>query len=450
MLAENSIVFDHYADNTGLLVASGLCFKMPEANLEVCFQEDNDIVVDLLVPELRDQGFWERSYLPQLEEGPWVLAGFSRFLFLGLPPSLTINQERVGSEEDAHSLITHIAYLLPWGALSLYSSEEPKFVDLIRKEVSYRDFPPLIHANYVSLIGSQFGSAELNERHAVRPVVVDDKGCVKLQGMAETRTRIRGAMGHHLTEIHRLGEELQKAHPAFSDNEPLNGILSQITDMKEALVANRLEEVVRGIKKLRSLMMYAQMRNVVFPGNDADDYPNREVLEVLMRSYSDLAAHIRGALNNFVDAERGVEGAFEMGVAHYRNVLRYLHEDQWDRLASGKGPWEAIRQMRLAAALHLAQDSVAHCVHWDEKESNICQEYVSVNLFGLGTLHTTENDRIKTEEGEWKETNQRAVSLSYRIRELSHMTEEYLAFHGQSFDQVKNEFLGHYWPEAPR
>ncbi|MDO8461871.1 MAG: hypothetical protein Q7S98_03310, partial [Deltaproteobacteria bacterium] len=294
MFSDNTIVFDLYASNTALLVGSGLCYQMEDAGLQVCFQEDDDIVVDLTHPELRGKGNWDKSYLPQLEEGPWVLSGIRRLLFLGLSPSWTIDEKLVTPDEDGHSLITAVAYHLPDGGCGLLGQEDPDFVVMMRREVGYCDYPPMRTASYVSLLANQFRSAELNERHAVRPIVRDGAtGSVKLQGMPETRFRIRKKMKEHLDEIHRTTGLLAQNLPILSEADKLQQFLSKLTKMKEALAANRLPEVVQGIKDLRSVLRYAQESDIIFPNGDSDQYANKEVLEILTKDYNQMAQEIR-------------------------------------------------------------------------------------------------------------------------------------------------------------
>ncbi|MDO8461486.1 MAG: hypothetical protein Q7S98_01355, partial [Deltaproteobacteria bacterium] len=211
------------------------------------------------------------------------------------------------------------------------------------------------------------------------------------------------------------------------------------TKMKEALLANHLPEVVQGIIDLRSVLRYAQESDIVFPNKDSNQYANKEVLEILMKDYNQMAQEIRLALADFEKAKKGDTQALASGVVHYKNFLRYVREEYWNGLASGLGPLRALRELRLAAALHLGQDSVAHCRQWEGKRGDVCQEIVAVNLFGWGTLHDKDDDRIEREDGSWKPATQLAVAISFQIRKLSHTA-------GELFEEKKKAFLDRFWP----
>ncbi|MBI4411944.1 MAG: hypothetical protein HY541_05620 [Deltaproteobacteria bacterium] len=435
---------------------------MPETLLSMNFSEDGGIIIDFIDSRLHSQV--NGGFLSQLASGPWQLPYWKAWLMTLRSPEKTLNLKIVTPEEDGHAPITHAALT----SLKTYLGLSEEDASVLPREVSFRDIPPLVHGNYVSLLAGYFRMTENTSRHALRTVEFDpETGRVTLQSQEETQAGIRESLDIHLSEINRINRALGESPPIFIPGPEMEFLRRELSDMFGGFDGqdsgrlkdtygdtgfqdtgdtdtgdtgnkNRQEALVEGIKRLRSRFFYAQMRDIRFPHNDSSSYDRAEYLDVVAEPYRDALALMDEASAAFREAEEGNPEAFYGGVEHFRNLLRYIPEENWEQFASGEGPLVAMRQLRLAASLHLAQDYPSHCIEWNPANPNVCDNSVSVNLFGLGTLHTAETDLLTGPDGAAKK--EMAQTLSVQILELAQITDKH------AFERKKEGFLDQYWP----
>ncbi|MBI1909082.1 MAG: hypothetical protein HYS22_02805 [Deltaproteobacteria bacterium] len=434
-----------YPEETGKLVNSELCFEMEESGLSACFPE-GALVLDLLHSVERGQARWDRSYVPSLEKGAWRVSGLKLLAVIWLPPSLTVGEEPVGHEEAGHANITRFALerLGKDFELPFYGSRGDESALKLYEELDYQDYPPTRRGNYVDYLGLLFNAQRGTTHHAMRGVKFDPElDQVRLRTMGETRQMIRKSMDRWLSEIHQIQKELDQSPVIFLDDREMVRLFRELRAMNDDFNQEQYPKVVARLKRLRPRFFYPRMRNVKFPQNDSNRYNRPWSLYHQIEPYRDLARLIQESGRHFTnammgDSPKGDEKALAAGIRSYKEVLRYLPEEDWDSLASGRGPLTAMGQMKLAAAIHLAQDYVAHCRSW---ERDVCQDAVSNNFLGLGSLHLPEDDEITTRKGVLKPSTDRAVAISIQLLKIANLPND------ADFLKTKKEFLDQYWPD---
>lgn len=444
-LSSDNRIIRTYPRETALLDGSNLCFRLKESGLSVCLTEEA-IVVDLLDPRLRNQiELPPDQKLSALRQGPWVVSGIDRWAFKTLSPEsqFVLNIQVTEPWDDQHALVTREAIDRLGSETTLPFFGRGNFaVTQLTKEIGYQDHPPTPHGTYIDWLGIQFDRTTSNTRHGLRSLVYEeDQGKIRLQTIPEARRGIRDSMESLLTDVHQIGQRLEEKPPVFLPHDRFLTLGRELQTMLQLFNSDqpaRLPATVALVKKLRPSFRYSRMRDVYFPDNDSDNYENEAKLDLLIQIHRDLLGRMQVASRDFFQAARGDTPSFVQGMQHYREMLRYLPESDWGLMADGAGPLIAEGQMKLAAALHLAQDAVgAHC---REFQGNVCENYVSANFFGLGDDHRDEDDRAQDADGNWKPTGERAIQITMRILEIVQIRNP------GEFERAKNDLLDTYWP----
>lgn len=464
-LSENSALLNYPAHTKDLVEAASpfakkddgdeICFDLREAGLITCL---GDHFVDIRIsdPRLLQQGNWEQSPMTPLrddewqETGRWHLEGFDLWAMLEWSPTTTLSLPIFSQDEDGHRYISSQALsLLEPSQFDFLQSSPAALLLVLPPLVAEQDFPPdppVTRGTYFDLIACQFRPSENSERHALRTVHIDQAlGTVRLTTNQENREAVHRSLKNKLDRLQALQVSLREKGPFWKEGGTLPHILETIHGMAAALEANDLPRVVRGIQSLRPLLFFSQTHDIVFPHNDSDRYFNKNMLSVLMRTYLQIAETAERAIDFFQRADQEDSPALaRLGMKEYRDLLRYIREDQWDGLGKGKGPDEALWQTYLAAGLHLAQDSVSHCHEWEtgpgDLWTGVCASYVALNVFGLGDLHGLDNDLIRDENEKDRPSTEFAKSLSLEFLQVA--TDPDTA----SFSTRRDQFLNHYYP----
>ncbi|MBI4197207.1 MAG: hypothetical protein HY539_05230 [Deltaproteobacteria bacterium] len=486
-----------YREATKPFIGSNLCFQSDDVFLKICFPQDRGLTISLTDPQVASS-LREGGYLAVLRGGPLHVAPdethdllnrhpiFLRFkssaqMVSNLESTITIDDDihrkllwmaiegkgKINGTPAIAGLKTYFAHHHPFGEtafrIPFYELEEQPFEQLAKGN-AYRDHPPTTHASIpdflLRLFDPHLGPAHhglagfVDKRNLLDSVALDpNTGVVRPDTSAETRARIRASMEHNLAEISRLKSELTRNPQILEEEAALAELVGGIEGIKKALDQNQLPTVVQWLKKNRTLATYPRMKDVLFPNGDSDNYHNKEVLANLLLVWRDIARDLREAaalfretdyLERFGDQE-GAHSAFNRGVAHYKNGLRYLSEDIWPLLAGGRGPLVAMGQLRMESVVHLGADAVgAHC---RRHEGDVCQEFVSANYFGFEPVHIGSDDLEDYDcNGPWdcwRPQNDKAIVLTQSLLLYANITDPMQAL------QLRQEILDRYWPGNP-
>ena len=441
--AQNDL--DGYTDYTRKLNGTGICFDMKESGLKICYG-DNEMAIERTDGVASDKVDWSKTPLPQLQSEKWVLGFFPRLYFLyWLNAYDVFREERVTPKTDQHAAVTREALKKFGKPVPFYEAEEPGS-DLLTQLIAYRDYPPIHGGTYADIFGTLM--SRINQgRHALRSLDTPQNGVPRLEDNQKVKAKIRGEMDHLLIQAHEM-QKARRHKRAISSRDGIDALHRKIDQALEPLdsIQTGTEEEQKkaradlraNLKTLGPEFTYPRMRSIELPDPGHPFYENRDMVSQAIRPYWELIFTFNASLGGFhVFDQTRDKTVYRQALERYRTALYYVDEKNWMGLAEGKGPATAIGQMTLAAAIHLAQDSVAHCGNLN---GEICEEQVSVNPYALGKMHTHEGDQAIGEDGRLKPSALIAADMSRQILVLAAEKDDAL------FSIQKRNFLNRYWP----
>lgn len=189
---------------------------------------------------------------------------------------------------------------------------------------------------------------------------------------------------------------------------------------QRALKAGQMAEVRRLICRYPELGLHFSITDV--GDRNRYRYPREKVLRYLLRRHLAVSDYFARALELFDTAQglmmEGVDPdlaweAFNEGVYHYKEGLRYIPEAVWGRMAQGLGPIISMGQLHQEALAHLVSDAVgAHCQLYS---GDACAQFLSANYFGLPPTHADDDDLLLDEYDNERPQNRKAVEATADI-----------------------------------
>lgn len=389
-----------------------------------------------------------KSYLPNLAQPAWVIRGITLWGLTHLPVSKTFGLTRVPQNEDGHQLITSEA-LASMQSLQVYFGQNPSSYNELPLQVSYQDVPgpeTAINANLMSLIHGNIGDTdELLARHGLRPLYVDIENSTVILGTQEqTQMGIRQSMEFQLDGLLKANQALAQTTPQPAlTAQTLTERLADLTLIETALQKGDNETALRALEDFREYCDYGQMRDFSIPDeNRAYLLAHPKYIRDLAIPHLSLLRMIKEVQTLSLTPDQNPESRAK-AVAIFRTVLRYFRPEIRDSLAAGFIANLAERDLHLASALHLAQDSRAHCNTWTldtdaDGLGDVCTESVGVNSFGIGPIHSGTQDDLEGVHG--AQNQKRGMVISQEILALTQIQD------ADAFEIQKQIFLNKYWP----